>query len=243
MLNPQSPTPLYHQLADLILGKIRSGEYPPGFRIPSEHALAATHGIGRPTVRQALELLVRKRILARRRGSGTYVQRQPTEIDLFSLAGTLSAFHKEDVAVTTQILHRTRLITAGPDGENPFAGRQAYFLSRVTRVEEQPVLIEDIYLHAELFAGMDALELEGRSLSQIVRERFHMKPVSGKQSFRIVYATGRRGLDLAIDPSTPILLVKRFLHFPQTDSGIYAELYCRTDRFVFAQSIVGMTDD
>ena len=62
-LNPGSPLPLYRQLADWLLARMRSGEYPPGSRIPSEPALARRFGIGRPTVRQATDLLVRRRCL------------------------------------------------------------------------------------------------------------------------------------------------------------------------------------
>jgi GntR family transcriptional regulator len=243
MLNPQSPMPLYHQLADILLAAIRSGEFLPDTRIPSELSLSASYGIGRPTVRQAIDLLVRKRILVRKRGSGTYVLSQQKEIDLFSLAGTTSAFQREGASVTTHILQKTRLAEIGPDTENPFSGRSAYVLSRLTRVEAVPVLIEDIYLQAGIFAGIDAIDLEGRSLSRIVEERYFMHPVSGRQTFRIGYVEGSNAAELAVSPTTPILLVKRFLHFPQAENAIYSELYCRTDQFVFSQTIGGMTDD
>ncbi|WP_246804799.1 GntR family transcriptional regulator [Desulfosarcina cetonica] len=94
MLNPDSPIPLYHQLADLLMTAIDAGDYPPESRIPSEPQLAKTYGIGRPTVRQAIDLLVRRGLLTRRRGSGTYVRPPVPEVDLFSLAGTSSAFQK-----------------------------------------------------------------------------------------------------------------------------------------------------
>jgi GntR family transcriptional regulator len=243
MLNPQSPMPLYHQLADLLLAAIRSGEYPTGSRIPSEHVLAAAHGIGRPTVRQALDLLVRKRVLVKKRGSGTFVRTGQNEVDLFSLAGTLSAFHRKGLSVATHILHKTRLQIIGPDLENPFSGGNAYFLSRLTRVEDTPVLIEDIYLHAQLFAGIDAIDLEGRSLSQLVEERYYLRPNGGKQNFRIGYVKGKKARELAVSPSTPILRVSRFLHFRQAENAIYSELICRTEQFVFSQTIGGLTDD
>jgi len=248
MLNPQSPIPLYHQLADLLLAGIRAGEYLPGSRIPSEHRLAAAHGIGRPTARQAIDLLVRKRILVRRRGSGTFVREEQKEVDLFSLAGTISSFHRKGISVTTHILRKTRLEAAvgaatGADPENPFSGRKAYFLSRLSRVEETPVLIEDIYLHPVLFAGIDAIDMAGRSLSQIVDEGYYMRPTSGKQNFRIGYLDGERALSLDVSPATPVLMVKRFLHFPQAENAIYSELYCRTDEFVFSQTIGGISDD
>lgn len=244
MLNPHSPVPLYHQLAELLLAKIRAGDYPAGARIPSEHQLARTYRIGRPTARQATDLLVRKRILVRKRGAGTFVRSADHEVDLFSLAGTIASFHQKGLAVATRLLQPTRLQTvSGEDPENPFRGRAAYFLSRLSCVEQNPVLIEDIYLDAAMFAGIDAIDAAGQSLSQIVAERYYLRPSGGRQNFRIGCVEGLRAERLGVKPSTPILLVKRFLHFARAENAIYAELYCRTDQFIFSQTIGGSTDE
>jgi GntR family transcriptional regulator len=237
MLNSRSPIPLYHQLADIILEKIRSSAYSPGDRIPSENELAARYGIGRPTVRQATDLLIRKGFLIRKRGSGTFVCEKHKEVDLFSLAGTTSAFNKKGIEVTTRILKKIRLIRIPYDPENPFANKKAYFFSRLSRVEKTPVLIEDMYLHQTVFKGIDAINLSGRSLSQIVGEHFYMKPDSGRQTFRIGYLSGEKADVLEVSSKTPILIVKRFLHFDQAKDAVYSELYCRTDQFVFSQEL------
>ncbi len=244
MLNPQSPIPLYHQLADIIRAKIRAGEYQPGSRIPSENSLASTYGIGRPTARQATELLVRKRILVRKRGSGTFINtQQKKEVDLFSLAGTMASFRKEGISVTTRILQKTRLEAIGRNPENPFSGQEAYFVSRLSSVENTPVLIEDIYLHPTLFSGIDRIDLQEQSLSQVVDEYYYMQPVSGRQNFKIGHLIGKRAMKLGVAPSKPILVVKRYLHFAQAENAIYSELYCRTDQFDFSQTIGGLTND
>lgn len=106
-----------------------------------------------------------------------------------------------------------------------------------------PVLIEDIYLHASLFSGIERFNLQGRSLSQIVEAQYYMRPTGGKQNFRIGYLTGKKAKNLDISSDIPILTVKRFLHFEQAKNAIYSELFCRTDRFVFAQTIGGIADD
>mgnify|MGYP005849372877 CR=1 FL=1 len=243
MLNPQSPVPLYHQLADILAAKIRSGEYPLGSRIPSEHQLAEAYGIGRPTARQATDLLVRRRMLARKRGAGTFVRADENEVDLFSLAGTMSSFHKRGISAAASIIHKTERRKVAHDPENPFSGAAAYFVSRLSRVGETPVLLEDIYLHPEIFVGIDAVDLSGQSLSRIVDERYYLRPTGGKQNFRIGYVDGDKAKQLAVTPTTPILVVKRFLHFPQAENAIFSELYCRTDQFVFSQTIRGLSDD
>ena len=53
--------------------KITSGEWPVGSRIPPEPALAELLGVGRNTVREAVQSLVRAGLVQRRQGSGTYV--------------------------------------------------------------------------------------------------------------------------------------------------------------------------
>lgn len=240
MLNPQSPIPLYRQLADALMASIKAGEYPPGSRIASEHQLAAAHGIGRPTARQAIDWLVRKGMVVRRRGAGTFVCEPRQEVDLFSLDGTSASFQKKGLAVHTRLLQPAQLLDvdqAGPD--NPFSGRQAYFLSRLTLVDQSPILLEDLYLRPELFAGLDQLDLQGRSLSAIAEEQYYLKPTGGRQLFSIGYVHGERARQLQIAKDLPILMVKRFLHFPHTADGVFCELWCRTDQFVFSQSIGG----
>jgi GntR family transcriptional regulator len=239
MLNTDSPLPLYHQLSDILMERIRTGTYPEGSKIPSEHCLAETFGIGRPTARQATDLLVRKNILIRKRGSGTFVAEKPKEVDLFSLAGTLSSFREKGIALQTAIIEEIHLADVTADDENPFFNKQAYFLSRLGKVSGKPVLIEDIYLHATIFSGINRIDLRGKSLSRVVLENFYMRPVGGNQNFRIGYLSGKRAEYLNVSSKTPILVVKRFLHFSQAENAIFSELYCLTDRFVFSQKIGG----
>jgi DNA-binding GntR family transcriptional regulator len=68
-----SPVPLYYQIAQQLEGAIRSGELKPGERLENEVDLADRFGLSRPTVRQAIQELVRKGMLVRKRGVGTQV--------------------------------------------------------------------------------------------------------------------------------------------------------------------------
>jgi GntR family transcriptional regulator len=239
MLNPNAPIPLYRQLADLLAAQIRAGDHAPGSRIPSEHQLAAANGIGRPTVRQAVDLLIRKGLLTRRRGSGTYVLEPQQEVDLFSLDGTSASFRKKGLAVETRLLTPIALTQVEGPGENPFNGQLAYCFSRLTCVAGAPVLIEALYLHAALFTGIERLDLAGRSLSAIADEHYYLRPSGGKQSFRIGAIDGDKARQLQVVPQTAVLMVHRWLAFPQTPCGVFSELWCRTDQFVFTQTIGG----
>lgn len=54
---------------------ILDGEFIPGQRIPPERELAATFGLSRSSIREAIKGLVSLNVLETRRGSGTYVRR------------------------------------------------------------------------------------------------------------------------------------------------------------------------
>lgn len=242
MLNHQSPVPLYHQLAEILTAKIRSGEYAVGSRIPSEHQLAAQYGIGRPTARQATDVLVRRRELVRKRGAGTFVLGRAEEVDLFSLAGTSASFQAKGIQVRAKMLKKVTLKKkAGGGPENPFRGQAAYFFSRLQAVEAEPVVLEDIWLHPDLFRGIDRVFQDSMSLSQLVDEHYYMQPAGGKQNFCIVYPNPAKTDALALSAGEPVLEVQRFIHFPQARNAIYSELLCRTDQFVFSQTLGGFS--
>lgn len=237
MLNPASPLPLYQQLAELLSRQIASGSLLAGARLPSEPELARQHGIGRPTVRQATELLVQRGLVERRRGSGTYVRSAPRRVDLFSLGGTLSSFRERGVTLRTKLLGKTSEVDVRGDADNPFSGRRALCLTRLGSVADTPVLLERLYFDREVFAGLEQLELSGASLSRVVEERYYLKPTHAEQSFRVALPPEKVRRALELSARAALLLVKRSLFFPRAPRAVFGELYCRTDELVFSQTI------
>jgi GntR family transcriptional regulator len=64
--------PLYMQASDAYRALLRSGNYRPGDRLPSEIELSQQWGISRPTLREALRLLEEEGVIVRRHGVGTF---------------------------------------------------------------------------------------------------------------------------------------------------------------------------
>lgn len=65
--------PLADQAAELLLDRIRSGEWPLGAKLPGETTLAPQLGVGRSTIREAIRQLAGRGVLATRQGSGVFV--------------------------------------------------------------------------------------------------------------------------------------------------------------------------
>ncbi len=237
MLNPGSPLPLYQQLAELLSRDIASGALEPGARLPSEPELSKRHGIGRPTVRQATELLVNRGLIERRRGSGTFVRPTPRRVDLFSLGGTLLSFRQGGVNLTAKLLGKVVQRRVPRDEENPFSEQNAFVLSRLSSVSDNPVLLERLYFAPALFNGLDRLALSGVSLSRLVEERYYLKATHAEQSFRVAVPPDDVRQALRLSSKNVLLLVKRALFFPRAPRAVFCELYCRTDELVFSQTI------
>ena len=228
-LNPQSPIPLYRQLAGQILADIENGHYPVASRIPSENEFASTYSIGRPTVRQATDWLIRQGRLERRRGSGTYVLPPVRSIDLFSLAGTSAALQDSELDAKLEVISGPQLETTGDD--------RRLRIERVVRVESVPVMHEVLRFDALLFAGLEQHVVTGRSLSALVRDVFFMQPSSARQTFYAVAADKAQAKRLELTPGAPLLRVQRALQFDQQADALLVDICCRTDHFEFSQTL------
>ncbi|WSB05299.1 GntR family transcriptional regulator [Streptomyces sp. NBC_01794] len=88
-----SPVPLYFQLSQQLEAAIERGTLTPGSLLGNEIELANRLGLSRPTVRQAIQSLVDKGLLVRRRGVGTQVVHSQVKrpLELSSLYDDLEA--------------------------------------------------------------------------------------------------------------------------------------------------------
>lgn len=72
-LNRQSGVPLYRQVKNLILEKVRTGELSSGYKMPTERELSEQLIVSRNTVSAAYKELEKEGFLISRQGKGTFV--------------------------------------------------------------------------------------------------------------------------------------------------------------------------
>jgi GntR family transcriptional regulator len=72
-----SKLPFYHQLYEILHGKIARGEWKPGDMIPPESELIEQYQVSRVTVRQALDILVNVQPGLRARHQGPVFRPRP----------------------------------------------------------------------------------------------------------------------------------------------------------------------
>lgn len=77
MIDHESETPIYRQVAAILRERIAAGTYQPGRRLPSVNDLVQEFGIAQLTARKALRVLVDAGEATMTPGMGTYVKGRP----------------------------------------------------------------------------------------------------------------------------------------------------------------------
>jgi len=237
MLNPGAPIPLYHQLAEKLETAIRNGTYQSGTQIPPEMQISSEFKIGRPTVRQAIDVLVRKGLLIRKRGSGTFVTEPNEEIDILSLDATISHHLRLNPTLKREIVIPVKRLLLEEKADNALANRWVYSFTRITFLGDVAILLEELFLDAALFVDLEKHDLSKGSLSQLVESQYSLRPTGGRQRFQIEFPDKITRELMGVPEGVPLLMVKRNLHFPPLENGFFSLLHCRTDKVVFTQTL------
>src|SRR5690242_760353 len=77
ILDPNGPTPPYHQMFVLLREQIYSGQYPAGSFLPSEPELSVRFNVSRITAKRTLDELAAAGLAVREQGRGTRVAVTP----------------------------------------------------------------------------------------------------------------------------------------------------------------------
>jgi GntR family transcriptional regulator, phosphonate transport system regulatory protein len=167
----QESTPRWRQIQDWLRAAILDGRYPPGARIPTEHALAGHLGVNRHTVRRAVAGLVEQGLLRVEQGRGMFVQ----ENILYYPIGRRTRFTE---TVERQNRSRGRRIIdtaveradAGvADALGMLRGRAVIHLRSIAEVDGQPVSLSDDYFSKARFPEIAEHARETLSITASLR--------------------------------------------------------------------------
>ncbi|MFJ8545088.1 GntR family transcriptional regulator [Streptomyces sp. NPDC093586] len=169
VLDRSSPVPLYHQLAQQLEAAIEQGVLVPGNLLGNEIDLCVRLGLSRPTVRQAVQALVDKGLVVRRRGVGTQVvhSRVRRPLKLSSLYDDLEAAGQDPATrvIRNEAVPATAEVAAALGVAE---GGEVAVLERLRLTHGLPVAVLCNYLPVDLL-DLDTGRLESTGLYRMMR--------------------------------------------------------------------------
>lgn len=207
-LDRSSPVPLYFQVAEQLESAIIDGTLAAGDRISNEVALAHDLGLSRPTMRQAIQVLVDKGMLVRKRGVGTQVVHGKIRrsVELTSLYDDLNAAGQkpntevlgiEITSTTEEVAHELQVSPGEP----------AWSVERIRYVGSEPLALMHNYLPAEAI-DLNAVDLEAHGLYESLRRTgMHMRVAQQRIGAR--RAEAREARLLGEKRGAPLLTMRR----------------------------------
>jgi len=168
---------------DQALGALRAaldrGDYAPGARLPAERALALSLGLGRGTLRKALDTLAREGRIRRRVGEGTFVSEAPAATLRFAAAPSpadiMEARRMLEPAIAATAALRARpdeiatlraLATLPPgDDWQAWEARDTAFHGAIAAAARNPLLSALLETLHEMRSGGDWARLRRRTVT------------------------------------------------------------------------------
>lgn len=235
-LDRSSPVPLYFQVAQVFEKAIIDGVLKPGDRFENELALAERLNLSRPTTRRAIQELVDKGLLVRKRGVGTQVVQTAVHrpVELTSLFDDLARAGQDP---TTRVLD----YSVGPVAEviaqqlNLSADADLVTIRRLRFSGGQPLAVMTNYLPIGLAPAREELERSG--LYQALRARgVHIRLARQRIGARSADREEARLLDEK--PKAPLLVMERTAFDDSGRAVEYGNHAYRASRYFFDTTLV-----
>jgi DNA-binding GntR family transcriptional regulator len=236
-LDRGSPVPLYFQVAQQIESMIDRGELSPGAKLENEIQLADQMGLSRPTMRQAIQYLVDKGLLVRKRGVGTQVVHGQVKrtVELSSLYDDLQHANQSPSTrvISAELVPATDDIAAAlrvPPGAGVVR------LERLRYANDKPLAILQNWLPDGL-ADLTPERLEKQGLYELLRTAgVHLRVASQRIGARA--ATSREADLLTERRGAPLLTMSRTTYDDGSRAVEYGSHVYRPSLYSFEIALV-----
>jgi GntR family transcriptional regulator len=233
--------PLYYQVSELLERIILNGDIRPNERMPPEELLAERYEVSRPTINKAIEILVKKSILRRERGKGTFARSAEVRLTLMQeLASLHEAMKKNNIPFRTVVLElrhekAPKNVAERLGCEN---GVRVFYLKRLRYVEEEPFLLSESYLPQSLFPDLDKVNLADRSLYDLLEQKYDVPVVKTERYARAMKASEEDASLLRVPLADPLIQLEG-IAFSRRDMRVeYFNTRIRGDRGALSTTLV-----
>lgn len=222
MIDRSNPIPLYIQLKEELTKLILDGKWEINSQFYTEQELMKIYGVGRATVREAINLMVNQGYLCKNQGVGTFVIRNKPSFGfepLMSLTYTLKTkgVRGSNKILSKEIFEPSKEMMDKMKWNKP---QKALFLKRLRLVEDVPIALENSYFTEE-FSSPQLDEAYKGSITNIIINKLNIKIAKIDQTITLGYPTKEEQEILNIAENTQVVYLDRWIYSDEKEEPFY----------------------
>jgi GntR family transcriptional regulator len=240
-IDPHDAVPRYYQLASILREQILEGRFDTHHPIPSERQLETLYSVSRPTIRQAVDLLVRQGYLYREHGRGTFVSPQKLQKGISELTSFSEDMKQRGLEPGQVILSLG--MTAAPDKvrqqlDLPVEDCQVLKVERLRLGDGVPMGLQTSYTRLPEGGSVERAELEAAgSIYRLLQEKYHLIPTEADETLEVTVATKEEAKLLQIRAGSPLLLSERTTFSQNRRPFEWVKILYRGDRYRYSAKL------
>ncbi len=202
--------PLYVQVRERLLERIRSGAWKPGQLIPNEFEIAAEFGVSQGTARKAISELAAEELVVRRQGRGTFVVEHTPAHVLFRFFNIYDASGAAVIPDSRGTRASVQRASAQERAALELAENAPVIRIRRTRMRGGvPFITETITLPEALFPGLADEAALPNTLYDMFQKVYGVLLTRTDDRLSAVTADAETAAELGIAPGAPLLRIER----------------------------------
>lgn len=225
----ESPTPLYHQLKELLGSRIANGEWQPGDMLPTEEQLQEQYEVSRTTVRQALKVLELEGLISRQRGRGTFVSRPKLSHSAEPHFRLIDTLLQQGVQPGWQLLSAEWVPSSQEVAEqlqlDP--GTPVFRLCRLRLANEEPIGYHVAFASPAVATAIDKQRLDSGGSLDYLRGNDALDGSHADRILEAIPAAEEAAAQLDVEIGAPMLQIRRQVF---SRSGDLIEILCAVYR-------------
>lgn len=241
MLLSDGPMPLYFQLEKHLGERIRKREFKIGVALPSEEQLCAEYGVSRITVRRALDSLLVRKLIVRRRGVGTFISESDDSKKTVRLVGSIDAALSYTKDLSYKVLELGGCVPpSNVSSQLKIAEDEtATRLELVAYLKKQPFAYSEFYFPSasgRLLRKSDVAN--GTPILRIIEGKMNQTAVRGSQTVTPVSADTVTAKHLGLRSKVPVLRVERTYFGARGDAMEVAVVHYHPERYTYHVDLI-----
>lgn len=244
-LQRRSGVPLYYQIQQRLMDRIRAGEFRPGQPIPSLQEIAAQLGVSQMTARQAIRTLCDLGVMYSKQGKGTFISGIKHEKNFRQVLSFTEEARVRGATPSSRVLS-FRVQSSSREARTALGmsrGQKVFRLRRVRLSDGLPVAIECSCLPQQAFPGLlEAFHPSG-SLYQLLAERYGVQMAVTDEVVEAGKATAEEARLLKVARGSPVFLFTRTSYGENGTPLEYVKSTFRGDRYKIVQRLTRAKHD